>query len=308
MIDGGVLIQVEMQVLLYFAIGMILKKIRLAGPREDQFLSELLMGLILPMNVFVAFYQPAYADELAAGWLLILAGCLVVAAVLLIARFLPKRIPLGKKRIAEYCMLISNGSLIGIPLIEALCGPTGVFYANIFMTPTRVLSNAAGQSFFDVESRGNGFLAGLKRTLRNPLILGMAGGFVLNQLQIGLPAPVMNVCNGLSGCMSPLALILVGSTLYDAFSQVSLVHMFSLPVLLISFFRLLIAPYLTFFACAALGLEGTQRIAAVLVNATPVASTAVIFCQKYHGDIRFTSTCVFISTILSFITLWLVRF
>ena len=61
------------------------------------------------------------------------------------------------------------------------------------MTPTRVLSNAAGQSFFDVESRGNGFLAGLKRTLRNPLILGMAGGFVLNQLQIGLPAPVMNV-------------------------------------------------------------------------------------------------------------------
>lgn len=308
MIDGDVLIRVEMQVLLYFAIGMILKKIRLAGPQEDQFLSELLMGLILPMNVFVAFYQPAYADELAAGGLLILAGSLVVVIVLLIARLLPKRIPPGKKRIAEYCMLISNGSLIGIPLIEALCGAAGVFYANIFMTPTRILSNVAGQSFFDVENQESGWRAGLKCSLTNPLILGMAAGFLLNQLHIPLPVPVMNVCSGLADCMSPLALILVGSTLYDAFSQVTLTHMFSLPIFLISLFRLLAAPCLTFLACVALGLDGTQRIAAVLVNATPVASTAVIFCQKYHGDIRFTSTCVFISTILSFITLWLIRF
>lgn len=308
MIDQAVLIQVEMQVLLYFAIGMLLKKIRLCGPREDQFLSELLMGLVMPMNVFVAFYQPTYADELAAGGRLILAGTLVVLAILLFARLLPGSIPLAKKRIAEYCMLISNGSLIGIPIIEALCGAPGVFYANIFMTPTRILSNVAGKSFFDAESRGNGWRQGIKSSVSNPLIVGMAAGFLLNQLRVPLPVPVMNVCSGLSGCMSPLALILVGSTLSDAFSQTALKNMFSMPVLLISLFRLLAAPYLTLFICAALGLAGTQLTAAVLVNAAPVASTAVIFCQKYHGDIRFTSTCVFVSTLLSFATLWLIHF
>ena len=308
MIDAAILTQVEIQVFLYFAIGILLKKIRLTGPQEDHFLSELLMGLIMPMNIFVAFYQPVYADELAAGGLLILAGSLVVLLILLLARLLPKRIPEARKRIAEYCMLISNGSLIGIPLIEALCGSPGVFYANIFMTPTRILSNVAGKSFFDVSSQGNGWRQGLKSSVSNPLILGMAAGFLLNQLQIRLPVPVMNVCSGLSGCMSPLALILVGSTLCDALSQTALKTMFSPPVLLISLFRLLAAPYLTLAVCLALGLDGTQLAAAVLVNATPVASTAVIFCQKYHGDIRFTSTCVFVSTLLSFVTLWLVHF
>ena len=308
MIDGNVLIQVETQVFLYFAIGIILKKIRLTGPREDQFLSELLLGLILPMNVFVSFYQSMHMDQLITGGLLILAGTLVVLVILLLTRFLPRSIPTNKKRIAEFCMLISNGSLIGIPLIEALCGTAGVVYANIFMVPTRVFSNMAAQSFFDPAAHSGNWKKGVKSFAANPLFLGMLTGFILNLSGLELPVPVMNVCSGLSGCMSPLALILVGSTLADAFSQISFGKMFSLPVLGICLFRLLAAPYLTLLICRLLGLSGTECAAAVLVNAAPVANTATIFCQKYHGDINFTSTCVFISTLLSFATLWLVRF
>lgn len=308
MIDGSVLIQVEAQVFLYFAIGIILKKIRLTGPKEDQFLSELLLGLILPMNVFVSFYQSMHMDQLITGGLLILAGTLVVLLILLITRLLPRSIPADKKRIAEFCMLISNGSLIGIPLIEALCGTAGVVYANIFMVPTRVFSNVAAKSFFDPADHSGSWKEGVKSFATNPLIIGMVVGFVLNLSGFILPAPVMNVCSGLSGCMSPMALILVGSTLADAFAQVSLGKMFSLPILAICLFRLLAAPYLTLLVCRLLGLSGTECAAAVLVNAAPVANTATIFCQKYHGDINFTSTCVFISTLLSFVTLWLVRF
>ena len=308
MIDTAVLMRAEMQVFLYFALGILLKKIHMTGPREDQFLSELLMGLIMPLNVFAAFYQPSYAGELAVGGLLILGGILVILLTLLAARLLPLPIPADKKRIAEFCMLMSNGSMIGLPLIEALYGMQGVFYANIFMTPTRVLTNVAGQRFFDPGSRGNGFKKGLAQSISNPLMIGMAAGFLFNLLGVPLPSPVMNVCNGISGCMSPLALILVGSALCDTFSKAAFRQMFSLPVLLACLFRLLASPWLTLLACTMLGLTGTQRAAAVLINAMPVTTTAVIFCQKYHGDTRFTSICTFVSTILSFATLWLIRF
>ena len=44
----------------------------------------------------------------------------------------------------------------------------------------------------------------------------------------------------------------------------------------ISLFRLIIAPFLTWIVGVALHLSTPQLIAAVLVNATPVASTATI--------------------------------
>lgn len=154
------------------------------------------------------------------------AGTCVAAIVMAAGRLIPREIPVEKRRIAEYSMLISNGSLIGLPLIQALCGERGVFYANIFMIPTRILAFTAAVSF---------------------------------------------------------------------------------PILLISLFRLVAAPLLTRLVCAVLGLGALETMAAVLVNAAPVASTATIFCKKYGGDAAFTSSSVFVSTLLSFGTLWFIR-
>lgn len=308
MMDTGILLQVEAQVFLYFAIGILLKGIGMTGPAQDQFLSELLLGLILPMNVFVSFYESMHWSQWMTGGLLILAGTLVILVILALTRLLPAAIPPDKRRIGEFCMLISNGSLIAIPLIEALCGSAGVVYANLFMVPTRIFSNVAAQSFFAPATHRGDLRQALRQFAGNPLILAMVLGFAANLAGLALPAPLLQVGEGLSGCMSPLALILVGSTLADTFARVSLPKLISPTVLGFCLFRLLAAPFLTLAVCKLVGLSGTECTAAVLVNAAPVANTATIFCQKYRGDIAFTSTCVFVSTALSFVTLWLVRF
>ena len=103
--------------------------------------------------------------------------------------------------------------------------------------------------------------------------------------------------------MSPLALLLVGSTLLDRESTSAGL---SKDIVQISLFRLIIAPFLTWIVGVALHLSTPQLIAAVLVNATPVASTATIFCRKYNGNTSYTSRCVFFSTVFSLFTLVLV--
>lgn len=232
------------------------------------------------------------------------AGTCVAAIVMAAGRLIPRGIPVEKRRIAEYSMLISNGSLIGIPLIQALCGERGVFYANIFMIPTRILAFTAADRYFDADWRWRGFGPGMRRFAANPIVLGMVLGTALNALGIALPDSVLSVCGSISGCMTPLALILVGSTVMDISSVRAAV---SLPILLISLFRLVAAPLLTRLVCAVLGLGALETMAAVLVNAAPVASTATIFCKKYGGDAAFTSSSVFVSTLLSFGTLWFIR-
>lgn len=122
--DGIVLLQAECKILLLFGLGMLLKKLQLTNAEADQFLSDLLMNVLMPMNIFVSFYQSMSLEELSTcGWL-VPAGALVVAVVMLCARLIPASVPLARRRIAEYCMLISNGSMVGIPLVESMYGPT----------------------------------------------------------------------------------------------------------------------------------------------------------------------------------------
>ena len=178
--DGIVLLQAECKILLLFGLGMLLKKLQLTNAEADQFLSDLLMNVLMPMNIFVSFYQSMSLEELSTcGWL-VPAGALVMAVVMLCARLIPASVPLARRRITEYCMLISNGSMVGIPLVESMYGPTGVFYANMFMVSTRILSNISGQYYFDTSSHGNGVKQGLKNFVRNPLNISMALGFLLN--------------------------------------------------------------------------------------------------------------------------------
>ena len=247
--DGIVLLQAECKILLLFGLGMLLKKLQLTNAEADQFLSDLLMNVLMPMNIFVSFYQSMSLEELSTcGWL-VPAGALVVAVVMLCARLIPASVPLARRRIAEYCMLISNGSMVGIPLVESMYGPTGVFYANIFMVSTRILSNISGQYYFDTSSHGNGVKHGVKQGLknfvRNPLNISMALGFLLNLLKVPVAVPVMGMCSSLAACMSPMAMILVGSTLLDTFRTVSLSQIFSGQVFGVSLFRLLASPYIT---------------------------------------------------------------
>ena len=62
-----------------------------------------------------------------------------------------------------------NGSLIGLPLIEGLCGSMGVVYANIFMIPTRILSFCSGEKYFNTEWKPAGALSVMKKFFFNPI-------------------------------------------------------------------------------------------------------------------------------------------
>lgn len=301
MFDLNVLIHVEMQILLFFVIGMVLKKKGITDHHIDGFLSTFVLNLIMPMSIFVSFYKSISTEILKSSIMLVVAGIVVAILVIILGRFIPKSMSEDKRRIAQYAILISNGSLIGLPLIYGLCGDTGVFYANIFMIPTRILSFTSGEKYFNPQYKGASVFTVIKNFILNPITLAMICGFALNACQIQIPGGVNSVFESLSACMTPLALILVGSTLVDSADDIK---KSSFDILGISFFRLILSPLLTYFICLLLRIDLSMTIVAVLINATPVASTATIFAQKYKGDTLFSSNCVFLSTVFSFVTLW----
>ena len=106
MFDLSVLLNVEMQILIFFGLGLLLKKRGVTDGPIDAFLSTLILNLIMPVNIFLSFYRSVSVAVLKESLLLVLAGVIVVVLVLGMSRLLPKSMPLEKKRIAQYSMLI----------------------------------------------------------------------------------------------------------------------------------------------------------------------------------------------------------
>lgn len=89
MMGAGILLRVETHVFLYSGIGPLLKEVGMTGPAQDQFLSELLLGLVLTMNAFVSFYGSTDRSPWMTGGLLIPACTLVILVIPILARMLP---------------------------------------------------------------------------------------------------------------------------------------------------------------------------------------------------------------------------
>ncbi|MEG0330693.1 MAG: AEC family transporter [Erysipelotrichaceae bacterium] len=297
------LLNVELQIILFFMIGIFLKKKNVANSNSDTFLSSFILNIIMPTNIFLCFYNNVSANIMLSSIPLIFVGVLVVIAIQLFSKINPFKLDSNRRKISEYGMLISNGSLVGLPIVENLFGSIGVVYANIFMIPTRILAFSFAEKYFNPNYQKLSLKNTIINFLSNPITIAMIVGFSFNVLHIVLPTSLNITFSSLSSCMSPLALILVGSTLADIedfkiFLQKDLWAM--------SLFRLFISPLITAIITVLLNLPITVTMVAVIINATPVASTATIFCKKYNGDLSYTSGFVFLTTALSIISLFLV--
>lgn len=300
MFDFSILLNTEIQIITYFILGFILKKKGITDETVDSFLSIFIINLVMPINIFLSFYENVSLVSLQEGYRLILVGTIVAGIVYFISKLLPKSMDTQERKIIQYSMLISNGSLIGLPLIQGLFGSAGIFYANLFMIPTRILSFGLGDSFFNPNYQRKSLIQTMKSFLTNPITIAMILGILFQLGKISLFPSVTLVFNGLSSCMTPIALILVGSILATSFQKE-----ISVPKSIsgMCFFRLLLAPLITYMVCILLNLGSVQTIVAVLINAAPVASTCTIFAKRYNGNATFASNCVCYSTIASFLTL-----
>lgn len=303
--DITILLNTQLQIILYFILGYLLKKRHIMKEQNDAFLSTFVLDIVMPVNVFLSFYDQMTMESMMAGYKLIIAGILITTVLYGSAKFFPSKITTQRKKIMQFSILISNGSLIGLPLVYGMFGSAGVFYANIFMIPTRILCYVMGESFFNPDYKCDSFQTIVKKFFTNPIVIAMMLGFLCNLLNVSFYSGMRKTLDGLSACMTPIALILVGSTLgASKREQTSMITSISGMCVV----RLLLSPLLTYLICIWLQLGSVETLVAVLINATPVASTCTIYAKKYNGDSAFASNCVFYSTFCSMITLCLICF
>ena len=117
-----ILINTQLTIVTYLIVGFFLSKTGLIDGQAQLFISNLTINVLLPASVFTSFLTGMSMD------LLISLGTILILAILLeVFLSLASKIPSSRFTPSEACVahygyLVSNGGLIGTPVIESLFG------------------------------------------------------------------------------------------------------------------------------------------------------------------------------------------
>lgn len=288
------MIDTQLLLFLYLLCGVYLSKRRLIREDNREALVRLMMDVTMPLMVVDAFNKPMTREEIFSSFFVMavaFAGCVVTG---LIGLVLWRNQPENKKKVLMYASMFSNAGNAGLPIVSLVFGPTGVFFASMYLIPPRILQWTVGLSLF-VKPKKGGWV---KNVLLNPMVITIYIGVFMMATGWYITGVLGSAIDSLGSMTSPLSMILIGATLANMNPKVLL----DKSVLYTSFFRLIAFPVLIAFLLKPFGLDPMIMNICVILLAMPVAANTAAMAERYGGDYKFASAVVSVSTLLSVIT------
>ena len=290
------MVNLQLVLLSILVIGIICSRLKIVSKEGQESLSNLLLNLVLPCNIIASFSSHVESDNMARNLVL----ALVISAIiqLLAVAFggkLFKKFPKNEKDVMHYGLICSNSSFIGMPVAENIYGSLGVVYVSMFQLPIRITMWTSGLALFTKVDRKSA----IKTILVHPCIVSMAIGIIIMIFSPPLPGFVTSTIDYLSKCTIPLSMLIIGCIL----SECSIKEIFDRSAVYFSVIRLVIFPLVIFVILKVLGVDDALLGVSVIMSGMPAGSTTVILADKYDGDGHYASKVMFVSTLLSMLTI-----
>jgi predicted permease len=157
----------------------------------------------------------------------------------------------------------------------------------------------------DEKARAKGVTGVLIAIAKNPVVIGVVIGVLVNLTNIQLPVFVQNTTGRFGGLVMPLAMLCVGANLKFLGFDKKFKY-----VLIAIFVKLLIMPILTVLVAYAMGWRGWDLTIIMIVSALPMAVGAYVQQAETGGDTYIGASVLMATMTLSAftLTLWLFVF
>lgn len=288
------MINVQLMMFLLVIVGFIVRKTQIVGSEGRKNLINLCLYVTLPFNIANAFLGKFSWDMLVTSGLVLLLSVGFNLVSILIAFLLYRKEDKEQKTLC-YGTIVSNGSFLGNPVIEGVYGSTGLFYNALFMLPVRVVVWTVGISVFLKGEKVNLW----KKVLLHPCVVAMYIGAIFILTGVRLPGFLEETISGISGSNTPLSMMLVGMML----AEMNPKGLFRKNLFFYTFVRLILIPAVILAITAKLPIDPMLRGIAVIIAGMPTPITTVLLASKYGGDEECATGMIFMSTVLSMITL-----
>ena len=278
-------------------VGYLMRRRRVMTTPVIKGVNALLLQVAWPCMILMTTQKPC-TDEAVRRFLVVMCVTAMILAVASLVMYQAAR-HWNKAVCAPVFSLLAfmpNAGFVGMPIIKAVYGDTGVLYLAAFLVGFNLVVWTIGVFLFSGVS-----LRSLRNVL-NPGFVSSLVGTALFLLRISLPAPLLSAVNQLGSLTTPLAMLLLGARL-DQFSW----PLPKKPILWISCaIKLLVIPLLTFALMRLFHMDSVLTGVCVMSMAMPAASVAQLLAEKNNGDIQLAVAGVSFSMLLCLVTIPLI--
>ena len=137
---------------------------------------------------------------------------------------------------------------------------------------------------------------------KNPLILGILAGLILNASNIKLPTIAYKTVEMIGNTATPMSLLVLGACFSFGATKTKLT-----PSLIASFIKLFLMPAIIVPVAVFLGFRDSALATLLIMAGTPTAISSFIMAKNMNGDAALASGIVTITTLISAfsLTLWI---
>jgi predicted permease len=225
--------------------------------------------------------------------------CVLLIGVMgLIARLAAVPLHLDRKTLSSFLLVVmfSNSGNYALPLILFAFGPEALAHASVYFVTGAIVLYTAG--VFIAASGGGGLNKALQGLARVPAFYALAAAGIITLTGAEPPQVLMRAVGMLSDAALPMMLLVLGMQLHRA----AVPERPTIAAAAISL-SLVAGPLAGLILAQALGLSGAARNAAVILAAMPSAVVTTVLALEFDLDSSFVTSVVFVSTLLSPLTL-----
>lgn len=204
----------------------------------------------------------------------------------------------SRKSPLRYGTIVSNGGFLGNPVIEGIYGSQGVFYASVFMLPVRIVMWTIGSSCYMNGKEKHLF----KKVMTHPCIVSIYLGMLVMIAGIEFPTCIANTIEKVSNCNTPISMMLVGMMLAEM-DMKRVKTLLDKTLVYYVFMRLIGIGAILYGVTFLLPVDPLLKGVTVIIAGMPTPITTALLASKYDGDEDYATAMIFVTTILSLVTL-----
>lgn len=291
-------------IFIMISTGFCLRKAGILGKTIDSGLTKLVLYFTMPCMILNSEIgsETKQDPQMVFKFFIIAVVMYVMLPVIafLIVRLL--RIPTQIRGLYQFMLVFGNIGFMGFPVIGALYGPETILYAGIFNIIFNLVAYTYGIMVVagdNVQGQQASFSFSINKLLTPGISISILA-IVIYFIGVSFPDWVKSPVASFGNMTTPLAMMLIGSTLAgmdlkEVFADkrvyfFALLKEILLPVALFPLMKLAIRDQFL--------LQFT-----FILLIMPTANTSVLFAKEYDADENLAAKCVFITTMVSIVTI-----
>ena len=288
-------------------IGLIASKARVIAVDTKDFLARIIFNITLPLMLLCNFSRIDITPSILSNSLIIIVLTVFVLLFMLLIGWLSTRLFKMTRREASIFKahsVFGNIIYLGFPLISALYGEEGLLYASMFQLVSNMLMWTVGVVILNQEKETSAWKS-VKHIL-NPNTFAIVIGFLMFLFSLKLPPVLLKSLGGLGDSNTYLSMLYIGSMMYYTTLKGFLNNK---EVYILTINKLIIVPLMLILILSGINYLFPGRInilvySVVLLQASMPAMVNIVIMAKIFGaDDQLGTANVFLSTIVSLITL-----